>query len=43
MKKFEEMSKEELKELRSSLAAKYDEYKAMGLTLDMTRGKPAPE
>jgi len=43
MKTFAEMSAEELKSLRVELAGKYDEYKAMNLSLDMTRGKPAAE
>ena len=43
MKKYAEMSREELAQEREALKVKYDEYKAMGLALDMTRGKPAPE
>lgn len=43
MKKFEEMTREELSCLRQDLAKQYEDYKAMNLSLDMTRGKPAPE
>ncbi len=32
-----------LRELRAGLAARYDAFKARGLALDMTRGKPCPE
>lgn len=41
MKKYAEMSKEELLELKSQLEAQYKELKSKGLALDMSRGKPA--
>lgn len=41
MKKYAEMSKEELLELKSQLEAQYEELKSKGLALDMSRGKPA--
>lgn len=41
MKPFVEMSKEELRELKCELEIKYDEKKALGLNLDMSRGKPS--
>ena len=40
--KYAELSKTELIQLKEKLTAKYDEYKAQGLKLDMSRGKPAP-
>ena len=42
MKKYSEMSKEELLAEKESLTKKYEEKKALGLKLDMSRGKPAP-
>jgi len=42
MKGYREMTKEELVSVRSELMARYEEYKALDLTLDMTRGKPSP-
>ena len=39
---YKEMTKEELQEIRK-VAAKYDELKAKGLKLDMSRGKPNTE
>ena len=41
MKPFKEMSKEELLQEKRVLEAKYEEYKARGLALDMSRGKPS--
>jgi len=41
MKKYQEMSREELMELQSRLNAEYEEAKAKGLSLNMSRGKPA--
>lgn len=41
MKSLKEMSKEELIELKSELENKYNEKKALGLCLDMSRGKPS--
>ena len=43
MKTLQEMSRQELEELHSELAAQFEEIKAEGLKLDMSRGKPAPE
>ncbi len=40
---YAEMSKEQLLTEKSVLEAQYAEYKAKGLKLDMSRGKPAPE
>ena len=37
------LNAEELAKLRAELQLRYDEVKARGLNLDMTRGKPAPE
>ncbi len=42
MAKFEQLSTAELQELRSRFRAEYDAYKAQGLNLDMSRGKPSP-
>ena len=42
MKAYKSMSKEELLELQSELKAAYEDAKAKGLKLDMSRGKPAP-
>lgn len=41
MKKYQEMSKEELLTLKSELQKQYEEVKALGLSLDMSRGKPS--
>ncbi len=41
MKAFQEMSKEELFELREQLAAAFEDAKGKGLALDMSRGKPS--
>lgn len=41
MKKYCEMTREELSELKSSLEVQYKEMKDKGLSLDMSRGKPA--
>ena len=40
MKKYAEFSKDELQREYDSLSKKYEEYKAMGLKLDLSRGKP---
>ena len=42
MKAYSELSREELMELREQLLAAYEEKKALGLNLDMSRGKPSP-
>lgn len=41
MKPYNEMSKEELVALKEQLVAEYEEIKSRGLSLDMSRGKPA--
>ena len=43
MKTFQEMSRQELEELRSALEVQFEEVKGEGLKLDMSRGKPSPE
>ncbi|MDD6221255.1 MAG: aminotransferase class I/II-fold pyridoxal phosphate-dependent enzyme [Lachnospiraceae bacterium] len=40
--KYTDMTTEELKALETSLFEKYEDAKAAGLKLDMSRGKPAP-
>jgi len=40
---YNEYSKEQLSALKKELSAKYEEYKARNLKLDMSRGKPAPD
>ncbi len=40
MKKYNDLTKDEAKALYEELSAKYNEYKAMGLKLDISRGKP---
>ena len=41
MKKYDEMSKQELEEVHAALKSSYDEVKQLGLKLDMSRGKPS--
>ena len=43
MKKYSEMSREELLSLKKELEQQYEEVKAQGLALDMSRGKPGVE
>ena len=43
MKAYSQMSKDELLALKSDLEKAYDEFKARGLKLDMSRGKPSSE
>lgn len=43
MQSYKEMSAEELREERAFLLSKIEEFRAMNLSLDMTRGKPSPE
>ncbi len=43
MKKYSELSKEELEALKSELEAEYSKYQDMNLKLDMSRGKPSTE
>ncbi len=40
MKKYQELTREELLELKEKLTAEYNEAKSKGLKLDMSRGKP---
>ena len=41
MKQVTEMTREELLGLREEVQKQYEEFKAQGLKLDMSRGKPA--
>lgn len=43
MKPYAELSKEELQELKTALEAQFEEEKAKGLALDMSRGKPSAD
>ena len=43
MKKYAEMSREELLERKAQLEAEFEKVKARGLSLDMSRGKPGTE
>ena len=43
MKKYTEMSKEELKEELAGLEEEYKKFQSMNLKLDMSRGKPSKE
>ena len=43
MKSYKEMSKEELLNEKAELEKRIEEYRAMNLSLNMTRGKPAPD
>ena len=40
---YDSMSKEALENEKADLQARYDAYKAQGLNLNMSRGKPGPE
>lgn len=40
---FTQMSKQDLSTLHATLSAQYDEFKAMNLKLDMSRGKPGAD
>ena len=43
MTSYKEMSKDQLLEQSAALKKEYENYKALGLKLDMSRGKPSPE
>ena len=43
MKKYSDMSREELLALKAQLDKEYADTKAQGLALDMSRGKPAAD
>ena len=43
MKKYQSLNKEELLSLKAELDQRYEEVKALGLKLDMSRGKPAAD
>src|SRR5690554_4999940 len=43
MSAFQSLSPADLSELTTQLQARYDAFKARGLKLDMTRGKPSSE
>lgn len=43
MKAYTQMSKDELRSLKSELEQQYEEIKGKGLSLDMSRGKPSAE
>ena len=40
---YKDLTTEQLKNEKQAVQKKYDEYKALGLKLDMSRGKPAPK
>ena len=43
MKKYTEMTKEELMQEKTALEAEYEKIKNLGLSLDMSRGKPGAD
>ena len=43
MKKYTEMTKDELMQEKTALEAEYEKIKNLGLSLDMSRGKPGAE
>ena len=43
MNQITQLKQEELCTLRNQVHAEYEEFRARGLALDMTRGKPSPE
>ena len=40
---FQEMNKQQLKDLRDEFSEKYNQLKSRNLSLDMSRGKPSPD
>jgi isocitrate dehydrogenase len=43
MKKYTEMTKDELMQEKTALEAEYEKIKNLGLSLDMSRGKPGAD
>jgi DNA-binding transcriptional MocR family regulator len=43
MSDFQQLSPQELQEIKRQLQERYNEFKSKNITLDMTRGKPCPE
>lgn len=43
MTDYKEMNRAELEEESAALRKSFEEYKSLGLKLDMSRGKPSPE
>lgn len=43
MTQYKDLSKEELSQIKAELVSTYEGYKAQGLSLDMSRGKPGKD
>ncbi|MBW1848010.1 MAG: aminotransferase class I/II-fold pyridoxal phosphate-dependent enzyme [Deltaproteobacteria bacterium] len=43
MTEFKNLNSDELEDLKNELIKRYDEFKTLGIQLDMTRGKPCPK